>query len=462
MKKLFKTLALCAMALATLSACEEDPTTKPQPDDTENTEKPGTGENPGDEEPGTGENPDDEKPGTGDSTSPLTPDEHKAKLEDIAIELLDEFDPADFEALIKSLSYFEEFFEAEDEWVEGPIEEDMPVKPGDEDEYIEDMTRALKSFSVAGLVDAVTRASEDIILDVNDEDFDFNGVIITFDEEGEPIFDENGNPGECKVMWEDSVATFTWGESKSEYTYYDEEAEANIVVRIPETINLSLTINGVEHLNVSVAPSIANGTYTANVAIKLNGGYEINSQEEADDTKVSCSYSLSKSGKKLSGATATVSVNGLTNPDNLYGEYFFKEVTNGSIQIDILTLSLIAAGDFTGMYDKMEEINDKYNWWDDEGNYIEAQEKAFYEEMCDLINDTVEFVAIYNDTNEKIADVKAQPRRSVYIEGDTEDIDYEIDMVLVFPDDSKFVVQDYFTADSFEGLLEYISENFGE
>ena len=440
MKKLFKTLALCALALATLSACEDDPTTQPQPNDTENPENPGTGE----------------EPGNGDSTSPLTPDEHKAKLEDIAIELLEEFNPADFEALISSLSYFDQFFEVEEDVI-GPDEE--IIIPG-EDEYIDDTTRALKSFSVAGLVDTVTRASEDFILDVNDEGFDFNGVIITFDEEGEPIFNENGNPGECKVMWDESVATFTWGENKGEYTYYDEEAEANIVVRIPETINLSLTINGTEHLNVSVAPNIANDTYTAKVNIKLNGGYEISSQEEADNTKVSCAYSLSKNGKKLAGATATASVNGLTNPDNLYSEYFFEEVTNGSIQIDILTLSLIAAGDFTGMYDKMEEINDKYLWWDDEGNYYEAQEKAFYDEMCDLINNTVEFVAIYNDTNEKIADVKAQPRRTVY--DDDGDIDYEIDLVLVFPDGSKHVMQDYFTADSFEGLLEYISENFGE
>ena len=461
MKKLLKTLALCALALGTLSACDEI-VDEPQPDNTENTENPGDEnpgdtENPGEENPGNTEDP-GEEPGNGDSTSPLTPDEHKAKLEDIAIKLLEEFDPADFEALIGSLSYFEDFFAVEEDVI-GPDEE--IIIPG-EDEYIDDTTRALKSFSVAGLVDAVTRASEDFILDVNDEGFDFNGVIITFDEEGEPIFNENGNLGECKVMWNDSVATFTWGESKGEYTYYDEEAEANIVVRIPETINLSLTINGTEHLNVSIAPNIANDTYTAKVNIKLNGGYEINSQEEADNTKVSCAYSLSKNGKKLAGATATASVNGLTNPDNLYSEYFFDEVTNGSIQIDILTLSLIAAGDFTGMYDKMEEINDKYLWLDDEGNYYEAQEKAFYEEICELINNTVEFVAIYNDTNEKIADVKAQPRRTVDIEGDVEDIDYEIDLVLVFPDGSKHVMQNYFTADSFEGLLEYISENFGE
>ena len=443
MKKLFKLVALCAMALATLSACEEGMPTQPQPGDTENPENPGTGEEPG------------------DSTSPLTPDEHKQKLENIAIEFVDEFDPADFEALINSLSYFEEFFEAEDEWVDGPVE-DMPVKPEDEEEYIEEMTRAIKSFSVAGLINAVTRASEQMILDVNDEDFDFNGVVITFNEDGEPIFDEeNGNTGECKVMWDESVATFAWGETKGQYTYIDEEEDVEYIVKIPAYINLSLKISGVEHLNINVEPNYTdNHTYAPKITIKLNGDYEIVCENIADNQKLSCAYSLSKNGKKIASATATASVNGLTNPDNLYDEYFFEEVTNGSIQIDILTLSLIAAGDFTGMYDKIEAIDDKYNWWDETYTvYDESQEKAYYNDLCELINNTVEFVALYNDTNEKIADIKVQPRRSVYDEGD---IDYEIDLVLVFPDGSKHVMQDYFTADSFEDLMNHLSEKFGE
>lgn len=115
------------------------------------------------------------------------------------------------------------------------------------------------------------------------------------------------------------------------------------------------------------------------------------------------------------------------------------------------------------MYDQIEAIDDKYNWWDETYTvYDESQEKAYYEEICALINNTVEFIALYNDTNEKIADVKTQPRRSVYNDGGYEDIDYEIDLVLVFPDGSKHVMQDYFTADSFEDLMNHLSEKFGE
>lgn len=450
MKKLFKLVALCAMALATLSACEEGMPTQPQPDDTENPENPGTGEEPG------------------DSTSPLTPDEHKQKLENIAIEFVDEFDTADFEALIGSLSYFEDLFEVDDELVEGPG-----------DEYIDEATRALKSFSVAGLINAVTRASEQFIFDINDEDFDFNGAVIDFTEESEePSFEYDGNLGECVVKWEDSVATFSWGETKGQYTYIDEEEDVEYIVKIPAYINLSLKISGVEHLNINVEPNYTdNHTYAPKITIKLNGGYEIVCENIADNQKLSCAYSLSKNGKRLAGAVAAASIKDFTNPENWYNEYyddyykeyiteiapeiyFGKNVTNGSIQIDILTLTLTAAGDFTGMYDKIEELDSKYICWDDEGNYYEDQEKAYYNDLCELINNTVEFVALYNDTNEKIADIKVQPRRSVYdVDGD---IDYEIDLVLVFPDGSKHVMQDYFTADSFEDLMNHLSEKFGE
>lgn len=455
MKKLFKFVALCAMALATLSACEEGMPTQPQPDDTENPENP--------ENPGTGEKP-------GDSTSPLTPDEHKQKLENIAIEFVDEFDTADFEALIGSLSYFEDLFEVDDELVEGPG-----------DEYIDEATRALKSFSVAGLINVVTRASEQFIFDINDEDFDFNGAVIDFTEESEePSFEYDGNLGECVVKWEDSVATFSWGETKGQYTYIDEEEDVEYIVKIPAYINLSLKISGVEHLNINIEPNYTdNHTYAPKITIKLYGGYEIVCENIADNQKLSCAYSLSKNGKRLAGAVAAASIKDFTNPENWYYEYFDdyyneyvteiapdiyfeKNVTNGSIQIDILTLTLTAAGDFTGMYDKIEELDSKYICWDDEGNYYEDQEKAYYNDLCELINNTVEFVALYNDTNEKIADIKVQPRRSVYDDGGYEDIDYEIDLVLVFPNGSKHVMQDYFTADSFEDLINHLSEKFGE
>ena len=458
MKKLFKTLALCALALATLSACEDDTTTQPQPNDTENPENPGTGE----------------EPGNGDSTSPLTPDEHKAKLEDIAIELLEEFDPADFEALISSLSYFDQFFEVEEDVI-GPDEE--IIIPG-EDEYIDETTRALKSFSVAGLVDAVTRASEDFILDVNDEGFDFNGVIITFDEEGEPIFNENGNLGECLVKWGDSVATFSWGETKGQYTYIDEEEDVEYIVKIPAYISLSLKISNVEHLNINVVPNFTdNYTFAPQITITLNGGYKIVSKVTANNEKIGYDITLEKSGKKLIGGTAEAYVPNFTNVDNWLDEYTYEEngeeytetyldpedylesnITTAQFRLDALELSIIGSGNLRDMYDELNVLEN-----DENATY----DKAYYDKYYSIVNKYFNMIAVYNDTEEKIADVVIQ---TTYYESEYTNeygdgvtiiaIGYEY--VLVFPDGSKVSLDNYFTAENFSRLLERLQELYGD
>ena len=120
MKRLFTSLALCAMALTTFSACTPKETTQ--------------------------------EPAPTPSVSELTPDEHKQKLEDIAIELVDEFNPSDFELLANAFISLSEYLYTE-EWDD------------ESQEYpVEQMARALKTKSMGDFTKAVTRASEQFIL----------------------------------------------------------------------------------------------------------------------------------------------------------------------------------------------------------------------------------------------------------------------------------------------------------
>lgn len=428
MRRLFVSLALCAMALVSFTACN-----KPV---------------------------EDKGPSAGNfESSELTPDEHKQKLEEIALEVLDVVDPADVEALVESLASLGIRFE-----------------DGDYDEDYYALSRAVKTMSTNDIIDIVTRASEQYILDANAEDFPYNGLCLIIDEYGE-VYAEEGEPGSCKVMWDNSVATFTWGENKGQYTMYDEEYDEEYVVLLPSYINVSLVIDGVEHLNVNVEPNVTdNYTYAPKVVVKINGGYEMQGQVNGDSKKVGYGYSFLKNGQKIIGAAASANINGMTNPDNWYveyyddwyeetvtyidpSEYFAKNVTTVAAQFDVLTLSLLAAGDFKGVYDKCEAIEDKYDVYDDEGNYNEAADKAMNEELCECFNKALDIVAIYNDTKEKIADVVFQVRK-------IEDFDgwvyYTIEPILVFPDGSKFAFEDYFTAESFSGLIERLSELYGE
>lgn len=432
MKRLFTLLALCAMSLATFSACtqtnEGDPSPIPTP--------------------------------PGPAPSELTPDEHKQKLESIAMQLVDEFNPADFNTLTESLASLASYlpFEEEDEW-------------GDSGEA-EEVTQALKSGSVSALTSAITRASEQFIIDANDGAIEVEGYRYTFDESGEPSYEELGRTGVVEVAWDNAVATFTWGENDGRYTYYFEEEDVEYIVEVPSYINVSLKINEVEHLNINVEPKVIdNYTFAPKLTIKIYGGYEVVTEVNADSQKLNHNTTLNKNAKKLISATSEFYINGFTNPDNWlaeydYGngyvetgydpeEYFNNNVTSAQFRYDVLALSIIGScSDVKAMKAEAEML--------DNNDYGEDY-TAYYTEVAAIMNKYLDIIAVYNDTNEKIADIKWQ---SFYYEEYDEYYDLVLyvgcEPILVFPDGSKFSLEQFFTMEDFEDLFEQISEKFGE
>ena len=432
MKRLFTLLALCAMSLATFSACtqttEGDPSPIPPP--------------------------------PGPAPSELTPDEHKQKLESIAMQLVDEFNPADFNTLTESLASLASYLpsEEEDEW-------------GDSGEAPE-VTQALKSGSVSALTSAITRASEQFIIDANDGAIEVEGYRYTFDESGEPSYEELGRTGVVEVAWDNAVATFTWGENDGRYTYYFEEDDVEYIVEVPSYINASLKINEVEHLNINIEPKVIdNYTFAPKLTIKIYGGYEVVTEVNADSQKLNHNTTLNKNAKKLISATSEFYINGFTNPDNWvaeydYGngyvetgydpeEYFNNNVTSAQFRYDVLTLSIIGScSDIKKMLEEEEELLD-----DRDDDYT-----AYYTGLATIMNKYFNIIAVYNDTDEKIADIKWQ---GFYNEGYDEEYDCTViaagcEPILVFPDGSKFSLEQFFTMEDFEDLFEQISEKFGE
>ena len=426
MKRLFTLLALSAISLATFSACKET-----------NAEDPGP------------------KPPHG----ALTPDEHKQKLENIAIKLVDEFNTEDFETLVGSLISLASYIPYEDE------EEDW----GDSGSLPE-TARALKSGSVVAITSAITRATEQVIIDVNNGAIEVEGYRFIFDESGEPSYEELGRTGVVEVAWDNSVATFTWGENNGEYTYTDKEEDIEYVVKTPAYINVSLKIDGTEHLNINVEPKVIdNYTFAPKMTIKLYGGYEIVCQTDADSTKIAGSIVLNKNSKKLISATSEFDINGFTNPDNWvaewdYGngytetcsdpeEYFNANVTTAQFRYDVLTLSIIGRCNDVQMMREEEELLE--NIRDDYATY--------YTELSAIMNKYIDIIAVYNDTDEKIADIKWQGfyNESYDEEYDCVDISTGCEPILVFADGSKFSLEQFFTSEDFAGLIDHLTEKFG-
>lgn len=426
MKKLFSTLALCAIALTTLSSCD---LFKPE------------------------ENKDD-TPKYEDSK--LTPSQHQEKLETIALDIVNAIDPADVEELAQSLTTLSERI------------------PEEEQGGAEELARSIQNLDVNNIVALVTRASEELILDINDPELELGGICVEIKEDGTTEESEIDDKRAIMIKWDNDALTLSWGENKGEYTFEDSNEGVKYIVKLPSFIKIAITLNGVEHFSANIEPNVTdNYTYAPALTIKLNGGYELYSKVNANDKGVGVEGSFKKNGKKLIGSAAAISINDLTNPDNWYeeyydeyngetvtdialGDYIGENVTNGTVQVDLLTLSIIGTGDLRSVIDEM-------NAWDERYSNGANNEKEYIDEGCAILNKYLKVMAVYNDTNEKIADVILQTVEEEYYNQylDETDYIYYAAPILVFPDGSKFAFEDFFTEESFSDLIERIGEIAG-
>lgn len=424
MKKIFYSLALCATITLLMVACAPMAETDPNDPNT-----------PGQIDPNNPNNP----------SSELTPGEHKAKLEDIALEFVDSFNVSDVEDAVNALYNLSDYLEYGD-------------FPDYYSNMIKDLANGVTDMSTADLMSFATRASEDFIIDINDPDINpYAGYSYAYDDS--EWIKEKTNDKTIKLIWDNAEALLSWDDSKKfEYEFDD----VDYIVYVPKTITFILNISRSEHIKVVVSTNISDvKTLAPAVDVKLNGGYVLNTSNSANSKGVESHSTIKKNGKTLMSAVSVVSINDATDIDswleeeyceycgeNHYDlvspEYMGNNIKTGTAQIDILSLSIVASGDFRGMYDKYDELEGKYD----------DNTKKFYEEVCKLINDSVVVEVSYNDTKEKVAGIVVQ----VASYDDYYGVEYYIEPILLFPDGSKYAFEDYFTERAFGDLLDKLDE----
>ena len=422
MKKLFYSLALYAIMTLSMVACESKEDADP--------DKPNN-------------------PNNYTSDSNLTPGEHKAKLEDIALEFADSFNVSDVEDAVNALCNLSDYLEYGD-------------FPDYYSNMINDIVNGVTDMSTANFMSFATRASENFIIDINDPDTNpYAGYSYTYDDY--EWVKKKTNDKSVKLIWDNAEATLAWDNTKKfEYEFDD----VDYTVYVPKTITFKLNIASREHIKAVVSTNITDvKTLAPTVEVKLNGGYVLNTSNSANSKGVESHSTIKKNGKALMSAASVVAINDATDIDswleeyyceyceeNHYDfvspEYFGNNLKTGSAQIDILSLSIVASGDFKGMYDKYDDLEDKY---DDDS-------KKFYEEVCKLINNSITVIVAYNDTQEKVADIVAQ----VAYYDDYYGVEYYIEPILLFPDGSKYAFEDYFTERAFGDLLDKLEGIAGE
>lgn len=409
MKKILLSLALCAFVAPLFVGCNKGPE--------------GNNNTPG--------NVDDYN-----TPSTLTPGEHKAKLEDIAVEFIGYVDLADFEEILDTLYCLAEYLEYEEEdWY------------GNEYAYNE-LAMGIKNLSPIHFQRFATRALEEVIIDINDPEYNpLAGYVYEWN--GDEWEESKGQSHTIVIKWDDAVATASWGETtRQEWTF--RELEKKTIVYVPNSLTLNVKIDNKEHLNIVAKPNITDSkTLAPSVEVSLNGGYLISASVKADSRGLETHSSIKKGNKTLLNANTVVAINDFTDIDNWLkteGEYFADQIKSGKVQIDILNLSIVGAGDFKDLLTDIDEITE--GLYGDE--YDAERWRRKMEDVCDLVNEKVKLIIAYNDTDEKVADIILQVSR--------DDDDYYVEPILLFPDGSKYAFENYFTETAFGDLIDAIEE----
>ena len=404
MKKILSSLALCAFIAPLLVGCNKGPES-------------------GNNTPG---NVDDYN-----TPSTLTPGEHKAKLEDIAVEFIGYVDLAGLGDILNTIYCLSEYLGYEEEFA------------------YNELAMGIKNLSPIHFQRFATRALDEIILDINDPEYNpLAGYVYEWN--GDEWEESKGQSHTIVIKWDDAVATASWGETtRQEWTF--RELEKKTIVYVPNSLTLNVKIDNKEHLNIVAKPNITDSkTLAPSVEVSLNGGYLISASVKADSRGLETHSSIKKGNKTLLNANTVVAINDFTDIDNWLkteGEYFADQIKNGKVQIDILNLSIVGAGDFKDLLTDIDEITE--GLYGDE--YDAERWRRKMEDVCDLVNEKVKLIIAYNDTDEKVADIILQVSR------DDED-DYYVEPILLFPDGSKYAFENYFTETAFGDLIDAIEE----
>lgn len=437
MKKLFLVLALFALVSTSFVACET-----PEKDKTENPDDPNNPDNP--------DNPDPDNPDEPDTL--MTPGEHKARLEEIALDFVNSFDVADVEDAADAAYNLAEYLD----------EGDFPDYYSD---MMMDIANGVKSLSTANFVSFATRVAEDFVIDINDPEFNpYAGHSYTFD--GQEWVEGKIDNKSIMLVWDNASALISWAGSKTlEYYYEDEEEEMNVVAYVPSTVSFSFTIDGREYIGIDVDMNITDiQTMAPSVEARINGGYVVSASSDANNKGVEYNSSIKKNNKTLFSSAGVVSINDVTDIDNWFytyyceycdedhtyidpSEYIGENIKTGQAQVDIMgVLSTTVSGDFKGMYEEIMSLEDDYDWEDS------SSDKQYYQDICDLINENVVAAVVYSDTKQKVADVVMQVYEDSYYD------EYDVELILLFEDGSKFAFEEYFTENAFRDLIDKIKQ----
>lgn len=378
----------------------------------------------------------------GGSQISMTPEENKARLEEVGQKVIAKFKPEVQENLIKAVNDFQIYAN------EGNLE--VYDKYG-ASEFAAQFASVVKStVEGANLGGIMALAAPDSHL--------YEAARIY------GIYTYNGSSWSRAESTDKIEFRFTTEEGKSVVvTAQASEGGTELTIEgetivIPQQVTAAVTIEGRTEFSANVRTSCNFGsTVTVDIAIDANG-YVVKENVTVNPNSGSCSASFGIDGETIVAMNGTFTGNNLTNPDHIYDNYE-TIVGNATAVVSILNEAQLkgSCSDISAM------VHELYNLeWDSSNIESARQEAAIYNKYITAgltYDNATNFVATleiapYEYESSYTTDVW-NPDTQQYEQKVITNYYYYTEPLIVFTSDgSRFSLEDYFTEENFGGLIE--------
>lgn len=380
----------------------------------------------------------------------LTPDEHKAKLEEIGLSIAYKVNPEVQKNLVKT-------FDAFIEYSDGLDIEDNNEMPGN----AQDLAKTLKSIceeNSLGKVSNLSRATDSELYSLAR----YAGVY-TWAGEDEYGYGYKWDRADASDKLEfrfkadnkDAVIQITKEGSEQKFDAYDDGTSYSVMV--PEVAKVTVTYDGKTELTVVCKMKVDNSAKTviSDITVDANG-YKYEEHLDVNSSKASTNLAFSIDGTKIVEANASINGKDMTNGDVIGDNVDDETIQNlfGSGQVEVKVYGDKDGVILKGSVSSVKELVDKLDRLDDV-DWEEENTMAHQTKIAEAYNEYLKGEMYYTNGDNVIARFNMQ----AYDDSDEWGDYYDIEPIITFAsDNSKFSFESYFDDMSFEKLVDKVED----
>lgn len=440
---------------------------------------------------------DPDSPGNVDDTTPLTPEENRAKLEQIGLDAINMATPDKQADLLKVIDKFYEYtneyyldFRGDFEDSGSSYRRINPIQPVDalmkaarafantgnpyvlsksviEDSYIYEASRVYGIYEFAGDGWEYTASDSELTFVFPCEGKEITATVsgsgkeysYSFEDEYynryNGYYDENGN----------------WVGDSDHYIDY-------ITITVPARIEASITSDSESLLSLEVEGEYNEGSRVEQTLSLVAGSYDVDMSLEITNSRISQNFTFDIDGTRFLSTEVSASGTGLCSADS-YENNIEDMFSDANVKVSVLDLNVVAESNgnissFISDYTDME--NNAYDWEDDPSKWESDSDlpptwasEDYITDLCDLINSNFTVTASYG-SRDPFADFAAKPMYandldfydSYYDEdyghntGSLHEFSgYETSFIIKFRDDgAEYEIVDFFNEDDYASVVD--------